>query len=54
MKLIPSTLVLRDVGDEDQVDLPDKDDAPIDVGSEDENDDIDHDDFLTPTPVALL
>ena len=47
LKLIPPTLMPREVGDKDQVDLPDEDDAPIEVGYEDENDD-----FPAPTLVA--
>ena len=52
LKLIPPTLMPREVGDKDQVDLPDEDDAPIEVGSKGENDDIDRDDFLAPIHVA--
>ncbi|KAH7575663.1 hypothetical protein JRO89_XS02G0185800 [Xanthoceras sorbifolium] len=40
LKLVPPTLVPRQVGDEGQVDEHDEDDAPIEVGSEDEEDDV--------------
>ncbi|KAH7527258.1 hypothetical protein JRO89_XSUnG0043600 [Xanthoceras sorbifolium] len=49
LELVPPTSVPRQVGDEGQVDEPDEDDAPIKVGSEDEEDDVHQ---PAPTPVA--
>ncbi|KAH7557638.1 hypothetical protein JRO89_XS11G0195000 [Xanthoceras sorbifolium] len=40
LELFPPTPVPRQIGDEDQVDEPDKDDSPIEVGAEDEEDDV--------------
>ncbi|KAL5842405.1 hypothetical protein ACOSQ3_013008 [Xanthoceras sorbifolium] len=49
LELVPPTPVPRQVGDEGQVDEPDEDDAPIEVGSEDGEYDVHQ---PTPTPVA--
>ncbi|KAH7544251.1 hypothetical protein JRO89_XS15G0136100 [Xanthoceras sorbifolium] len=49
LELVPPTSVPRQVGDEGQVDEPDEDNAPIEVGSEDEEDDVHQ---PVPTPVA--
>ncbi|KAH7567972.1 hypothetical protein JRO89_XS07G0202700 [Xanthoceras sorbifolium] len=48
-ELVPPTPAPRQVGDEGQVDEPDEDDAPIEVGSEDEEDDVHQ---PAPTPMA--
>ncbi|KAH7553822.1 hypothetical protein JRO89_XS12G0062000 [Xanthoceras sorbifolium] len=51
LELVPPTPVPRQVGDEGQIDEPDEDDALIEVGSEDEEDDVHQ---PAPTPVASL
>ncbi|KAH7571406.1 hypothetical protein JRO89_XS04G0045000 [Xanthoceras sorbifolium] len=54
LELAPSTPVPRQVGDEDQVDEPDKDDAPIEVGSKDEEHDMSDDPNAANDPNVLV